>query len=568
MEQLRRVWSMISQQLTKLGPTERLLIGSFAVILVMGLFLASQYAGKPGLVAVLPGAAGADQQKAQVFLTTAGFAPKMQDGQVMVAADRKDEALAVLSANRQLPSDTQSFFKTLVASQSWSNTRQQNEQLYNAALKTELDRIVSNMPGIKSANVLFDVPEASGLGATVRKATASVAVVTETGGALEQKMVDAIAYLVGGAKAGLSPDRVRVIDPRGQRKATSEDEIVPTTYLEHAAKVEAETREKLTELLGYIPGVIVAVTAQVDVTRVVSKEQRTLATGEGSQSFPKREMNKETEQHEVGKGSEAGLRSNQPADIARSTGKQGSGSKDSQTEKEYENHPGTRTSEVVDPRGMPTMIAVSVNIPRGYVANLLKTKDQTADPDEKAVADAFEKRVKPAIKESLLPHVKTMMVQSTGAAPDPKAVEQQVVVSLIPIDLAPMSPGAQQAGILGGLASGGGSIMGMSLGQIIDKAVMTVLAIGAMGMMFMMVKKAGKKQDLPTPEELVGLPPALETRSDLIGEADEGDAPLAGIEMAEDDVKTAKMLEQVTQMVTDKPEEAARLLKRWITVED
>jgi len=568
MDQLRQVWMVIRTQLAKLGPTERLLLGSFGVILVMGLFLASQYAGKPGLVPVLPGAAAADQQKAQVFLTSAGFSPKMQDGAVVVPADRKDEALAVLSANRQLPADTQSFFKTLVSSQSWSNTRQQNEQLYNAALKTELDRIVSNMPGIKSANVLFDVPEASGLGTAVRKPTASVAVVTETGGGLEQKMVDAIAYLVGGAKAGLSPERVRVIDPRGQRKATSEDDIVPTTYLEHAAKVEAETREKLTELLGYIPGVIVAVTAQVDVTRVVSKEQRMLAAGEGSQSFPKKETNKETEQHEMGKGSEAGVRSNQPADIARSTGNKGSGSKDTQTEKEYENHVGSRTAETVDPRGMPTMIAVSVNVPRGYVSGMLRTKDQATEPDEKAIADAFDKRVKPAIRESLLPHVKTMMTLSGVAAPDPKSVEQQIVVSLIPVDLVPMGPAVQEAGILGGLASGGGTLMGLSVGQIVDKAVMSVLAVGALGMMFVMVRKAGKKQEMPTPEELVGLPPALETRSDMIGEADEGDAPLAGIEMDEGDVKTAKMLEQVTKMVSDKPDEAARLLKRWITVEE
>ena len=119
---------------------------------------------------------------------------------------------------------------------------------------------------------------------------------------------------------------------------------------------------------------------------------------------------------------------------------------------------------------------------------------------------------------------------------------------------------------LGMLSTAGGAIGGFSLGAgLIDKAVVSVLAIAALTMMVMMVKKAGKKIELPTAEELVGVPPNMEVKSDLIGEATEGETPLEGIEVDEVAVQQQKMLESVEEFVTGSPEGAAKLVKRWIT---
>jgi flagellar biosynthesis/type III secretory pathway M-ring protein FliF/YscJ len=570
MDAIRRSLDTITRQLGRLGPTERVLIGSFVVILIMGLFLVSQYTGKPSMVELLPGVPLADQQKAQAFLSTSGITTENQAGKLMIAVDQKDRAMAILTANKQLPADTSGFFQTILSAQSWSNTRQQNEQIYNAALKAELDKIVSTMPGIKSASVLFDVPEASGIGSSVRRPTASVAVFTESGSPLEQKTVDAIAYLVGGAKAGLGPDRVRVIDGSGrQRKTTSESDIIPTTYLEHAMRVENETQRKISELLSHIPGVVVTVTAQVDVTRVTSREQKYLPIGEGSVSAPKRASETTTKQYDGSKGAEAGVRSNQPMDINRGSAR-GNSNENEQTEKDTENHVGSRIAETVDPRGMPTMVAVSVNVPRGFIAAMLKGPDGKGTADDAGIAAAFAK-MSPEIKNSIVPHVRAMTQAAGGTTVGDPA--DQVVVSLTPVDtvLAPVE--GNQAGLFGGFVGGGGGgggavLMGMSLSQVIDKAVLALLGLGALGFMFVMVKKAGKKPDLPTAEELVGLPPAIESPSDLIGEADETDTPMAGIELGEGDVRTTKLLEQVTDLVKSNPEGTAKLLKRWVSVEE
>ncbi|QOJ01289.1 MAG: hypothetical protein HRU70_12660 [Phycisphaeraceae bacterium] len=561
MDRLRVVFANIGSSLRKVGPTERLLIGSFAVILLMGLFLVSQWASSRSMVPLLPGAPASDQERAKSYLAGAGVDHAMRDGAVMVPADRKDRVLAQLTQAKALPRDSAGFFKSLVESQHWSHTRQQNDQLYVAALKSELDRIISEMPGVDSASVMIDVPEPVGLGAQVRRPTASVMVFTSGGGPLEQKTVDAIAYLVGGSKAGLTPERVRVIDPKGQRKATSEHEAVPTTYLEHAARVENDTREKLSDLLGYIPGVVVAVTAQVDVTRVSSKVSRAFNESEGSVSMLKRSQGVSSTQAGGSSGAEPGVRANASVDVNRGGGGRVTTSTSEEKDTEYENQIGMKVDDIVDPRGMPTMIAVSVNVPRGYVAGLVKSGNPEATVGEAEIDEAFEKKVRPAVESSILPHVRTLTQASGGKPPTPAELKQQVSVSLIPVELAAAPPQSNNAGLLGG-ALGGNLASGL-----IEKAVLGVLAVASLGMMFMMVRRASKRADLPTAQELVGTPPPLQSKSDLIGEADETEAALAGIEVDEGEMRTAQILEQVSDLVREKPETASTMVKRWITIE-
>jgi flagellar biosynthesis/type III secretory pathway M-ring protein FliF/YscJ len=94
-----------------------------------------------------------------------------------------------------------------------------------------------------------------------------------------------------------------------------------------------------------------------------------------------------------------------------------------------------------------------------------------------------------------------------------------------------------------------------------------LLAVGALGMMFMLVRKAGKPAELPSAQELVGLPPALEAGADIVGEADEGSTAMEGIELPDDQVRVNKMLETIGEMVKNKPQDAAAVLNRWIQVE-
>lgn len=574
MDHLRKVLATIQKYLGQLGPTQRLLIACVAIIALMALFIVTQYAGDAKMVELFSASGPADQQRMVQFLQSRNIEVRQENGKVMVPADAQRLAVAQLAESKMLPNDTSIMFQNMLDKQTWQMSRQQNDQLFTIALQNELASTISKFKDVKSAMVILDVPEPAGLSRTMRKPSASVTVFTSSGSGISQETVDAVAQLVSGARAGLELERVRVIDGSTgrQRKATSEGEALPTTYLEHAARVENQTRDKLQDLLSYIPGVIVAVTAQVDVTQVSAKVQRHMGDGEGTVSMPRRTNDSSTKQTESSAAAEPGVRSNQTADINRGGGGAGSRMEQTQGEVEYENHVGSKIETIMDPRGMPTMLAASINIPRSYVVSLLQqaSAEQPAAAGG-AAADASAKKAptedeinrkfadeQARIAESILPHLKTR-------SPEGKVIQGEVKVALMPVDVAPIH-GVNAANTAGILGFGGGGFA-LSGGGLVDKAIMGALALLAMGMMLMMVRKASRKVDLPSAEELVGLPPMLETKSDLIGEADEGELPVAGIEVGEEEMRAQKVLEMVGDLVGESPQSAAKIVGQWISVE-
>ncbi len=582
MDQLRRVLATIAKHLGQMGATQKLLVGSLAVIVFMALFVVAQYTGRADMGVLMPGVPVVEQQKALPVLRNAGFKVEDRGGLVYVAESDRVRAQAALAQSGQMPADTTLMFRNILEKQSWQMSRQQNDQLFTIALQNELAGVISHFGGVERATVIIDTPERQGLGAAVPRPTASATVFMKNGGALEQAQVDAIAHLIAGARAGLKAENVRVIDGTSgrQRKPTGDGEALPTTYLEQQARVETQMQSKLMELFGYIPGRIIAVTAQVDVTRSSHTTTSFLDKGAGTVALPKRINETNNTSNESSPSAEAGVTANTQADINRSRSVAGAKTEQTTNEKEMENRVGSKTEEVFDPKGMPTMVAVSLNVPRSYVAGLIKQAKGAAtgaaggaapaEPTEAEIVDKFTKEVKPSLVQMILPHVRAVSAEASRAA-DPSAVtkllEAQIAVGLIPLDIGPMNG----FGAGGGPAGAGPGLLGTSLalgGGMIEKVLVGALALVSLGMMIMMVRKSSRTAELPTAEELVGLPPKLETQSDLMGEAEETDTPMAGIEVGEDQASANKMLEQVGEMVKSSPEAAAKMVNRWITIEN
>lgn len=569
MSSVTRQIDHIRRHLGALTSAHKLLIGCVVVILAMTLFLVAQYTGKPAMVEVLPGAPATDQEHAAAFLSDIGINVDSRGGKVLVAAVDANRARSRLAEAGKLPNDKALLFENILRNPSWTNSRQQNEQLYNSALQNELAMRIADFKGVKTAKVFIDTPEPLGLGGAVRKPSASATVTTADGRNLPQATVDAIAHFIAGSKSGLTVDRVRVIDASSgrQRKATNEDEIVPTTYLEHAARVEAQTREKVLDLLSYIPGVVVAVTAHVDVSRSTAQVRTHLPEKQGTVTLRRRESETTNSTSEATRGAEPGFGANQTADINYAGGA-GSRSETSEVSTDYENHVGSKTETIVDPRGHATMVAVSVNIPRGFVAEIARRGgDAAAQPADAEVTAKFAD-IRRDVVESLSPHVRAMIAQAnTGLTPDDvrRMIQEAISVSMIPVDLVISGPAPQQAGMMSGLAA---LTSGGSVGGLVETGMLVLLSVASLGMMLMMVRRAGRRDHMPTAEELVGLPPSLETDSDVVGEADEGETAMAGIEVNEEQAQAQKMLQQLGDMVSQKPDLAAKLVNRWINVEE
>lgn len=558
MNKLKGVLAQIQVYLGKLTPTQKLLAGSLCVILAMTLFLVFQYSARNAMVELMN-----DDPQAQVagVLRAAGFDVEARDGKIMVPASEQAAAIATLGETGNLPSDTTLLFDNLMGSQDWRNSAEKDRQLHMLALQNELSRVIGQFRDVKSAKVIIHAPEQSGLGRASQTPTASVTIFTKSGAALPQGTVDAAARLVAGARANLEVANVSVIDGSSgrPRKPTDDSSLASSNYLEHQALVEREIREKLENLLSYIPGVVVAVTAEVDVTKVNSQIQKNLNKNEGTISLPKRSQASSTSQTNSSSSAEPGMRSIAAADVNQGSGGRGSSVNQEETTDEFENAVGTEVTQTIDPRGMATSLVASVNVPEGYVEMLVRKSDPNAAADapidQQQVQSRFD-AMRQQIVASLQPHLRTRQEDGSFAT-------GVVEVSMVPVQLDAIMGNVQEAGLLGGLS---GNWAGA--GGLVDKVVLGALSVVALGMMFMMVRRSSKKIELPTPEELVGVPPALAIDSDVVGEADERDAPMEGIEIDDKDVRIQKMLEQVSELVTQNPEGAALLLRRWIQVEE
>ena len=96
---------------------------------------------------------------------------------------------------------------------------------HQRALEGELSRSMQTIEGIQSARVHLVIPERQIFSRDDQQPSASV--VLKTAGRLDRGQVLAIQHLVAAAVAGLSPDRVAIVDDRGNLLAGGDDKSGP-----------------------------------------------------------------------------------------------------------------------------------------------------------------------------------------------------------------------------------------------------------------------------------------------------------------------------------------------------
>jgi hypothetical protein len=244
---------------------------------------------------------------------------------------------------------------------------------------------------------------------------------------------------------------------------------------------------------------------------------------------------------------------------------------------------GSTKIEELAPGGMPTRVSVMVSLSREYIVNLVKTKKgpaaaaaggggggapdpAAAEPTQAEIDTAFTDEKK-RMETDLTPLIQSAAVEAQSST------IPRVTISLIPVAQLGVAglggglggSGSSMASLSGGAASG---IVGqLTSGPMIRTAFLGALACVALGMMLMLVRKSSKPQNLPSPEELAGLPPVIDAGDDVVGEADEGATAMVGIELGESQIKTKKMVESIEELVKKSPLDAANLVNRWMNVE-
>lgn len=560
MQSLQRTIQTIIEQMKTLPPTAKMLVGSLMVILVMSLFLVSLYAGQPALVPLgLKSTLTPDARaKAISYLEMRNIKYSEEGGDLLVPAEQKYTILAQLTENQLIDAD-QINFDRLMTDESLIRTRDQNRQRYLVAKMNVLSNMISQMNGIERATVVIDQPEGiSAIGKSHVPPSASVSVTTR-GGELNQTLVDAIAQLVSRSHAGLKPENVAIVDARTGRamQARTNDHLTASRYFDVKLAAEKHAKSTLESVLGFIPGVRIAVNAQVDTKEVVQHmskfgDPKLGLTGESTRSITSTNM---------AVGAEPGVMPNTGASLS-GMGRGGSQLADERTETTAIPVVDRTNSQLRDARGYALKINATIGVPRSYFVRLHqeRTGDAEAQPDPAALDQLVEAESE-RLREFITPLIDTDAVEG--------AIAGVVRVEMFPDFGVVLTSGSQL--VPGGAGSPGG-IGGITAGGVNDSLVKYVtlggLAALSLVMMFLMVRKANVREELPTAAELVGMPPALAAAdSDLVGEADEAAPALEGVELNDDAIRRQQMLDQIKEMVTTAPEEAAMLLRRWIKSE-
>ena len=206
-------------------------------------------------------------------------------------------------------------------------------------------------------------------------------------------------------------------------------------------------------------------------------------------------------------------------------------------------------------------MTASLSFPRSYFVAVYK-RSNPATKDEPD--DTKLQTIIPGILKDLAENAKSTI----GAKSD-----DQIHVSTFDDTIELTPPMMAATGGLASLTAAGGMNL---IGQYAKQGVLAAVALLALGMMLMMVRRAvpaGADGDVDTGIFFSGKGKKkkgaanveqFDAADDVFGEANQGDAVLTGIELDDETLQSRKMVDEVSTMVRENPENAASLVKRWM----
>lgn len=166
---------------------------------------------------------------------------------------------------------------------SFGMSDKQFDLLKNDGLAGEVEKLIKHIRGVKTADVLVNVPEKSVFLDSDQsdKATASVVVSFKPGYTVDQAKIDAIYNLVAKSVPNLSPDNITLSDENGELAPSSQAGALNTPATQVAAEFQIrqqfndEIEKNVKKFLGSIVGpdrLVVSVVSSIDFSKKSSEE--------------------------------------------------------------------------------------------------------------------------------------------------------------------------------------------------------------------------------------------------------------------------------------------------------
>jgi flagellar M-ring protein FliF len=542
MEFLKRNLTQIQAQLGSMSFATRWLIGSLVIIMLLVGGMLVVWGGAADMVPV-DGITTGTTAEAVTILEADGINARVSGGQLLVQKDDLHQAVASLSRGGRLNPNASAAFDQLLSEEgsSWMLSSTDKNRKYLLAKGHFLSAVIGSFPNVEAASVILDKPESNGFGVSHVDPSASVMVTMRAGSKVSRQTADTMIHMVASAVAGLQEQHVTVSDTLNSRSFTAADPLEEDAIANVEATLANERlhKQKIEQVLRSWDGVMVAV--KIVTSQIVREQVQETTYDKPAISSS---ATTETVQRNVSNAGEPGIRPNVGNSIDGG-GSSGTELTENTSTEEFSSPLATSIAQISKAGNMIRKINVSVVVPRSYYVRIFKAQNPEAetpsDEDLQPIIDKEEAKI-------------AKVVQPQIVSSDEQMQPGQISVEMV-YDQAYLQPAT--AGVSGGL----GAVVSSDMAQ---NGILAGLAVMSFGLMFYMVRRATRKEELPTIEELAGVPPTLPTDDDLIGEVEEMGNTLAGVELDEDELRARQIADQISDLVRANPEEAGGLLTKWV----
>jgi flagellar biosynthesis/type III secretory pathway M-ring protein FliF/YscJ len=312
-------------------------------------------------------------------------------------------------------------------------------------------------------------------------------------------------------------------------------------------------RQQILKQLGFINGLFVSVNVDLNTKRV--ETDQTVLDPKTSVHLTVSEEDHSVDATSPGggavePGAAGNLGSNTPLAVGGGGGAAGGGtSNETESKATYQNTVASTISHVVQGPGDAPAVSASVRVPRSYFISMYHDIHKGADPDDASLE---------ALIKDELNRIRQDVKSCTGIKSDDAVAVNwysdggTVATVLTPAVPAPTSP------------------LTLLLVSHIPQIGVGGLAMVSLFMVMMMVRKSapvpipGLNMAGASDEEPEAPTNRLHSDAPVAGEVSEGDKTMEGMELDDEAVRTQQVIEQVSNMVSENPDAAANLVKRWL----
>lgn len=470
---------------------------------------------------------------------------KIEGTQIRVQRGQEALYMAALADARALPADFNTVMDEELNNSNIFTDQKTREQQRKNAKEKKMGLVISLIPGIERATVLYDIDTKQGI-AREKIITASVAVKPQGSELLDPARVSSIRHFVAGSIAGLKPENVTVSDINGrtysgnsENNGGADDNI----YVSLKRTYEQDLKAKILNSLSFIPNVTVDSTVTLDT----KKNSRIREIKHDPKTVPVREMTQSNSrtQDSSGPAGQPGFGSQQPNTAATLSANRAGGSKeeDEQSRSEILSVPSGSETETESVGLTPKLAKVSVGIPISYFKKVWQERNPAAEGKEsKGPEQAALDQIRTEESAKIQKHVAQLLPQIEGVTDTAELVTVTAFQDIPGKDIPAPSIGQSALAWLGDYWS----VLGM-----IGVALVSLMMLRSM------VRSAP-----PTPETRSAMPKIVNmaVHEDEAPESAAASAP----RLRRFSGGGPSLRDELSEMVKEDPDTAANILRSWI----